>query len=375
MDIVAYREIEFAEREKRLKNAEFQKLNKTNKVKDKLDIVYVMTWTELCGGSKIILEHSNYLVQRGHRVTIISHFPKPNWFDMDNRIKFIQVPWEEILCEVIHPCDVIVATYWREIYECIEQRKAPVIYFEQGDSHLFDLESLDERKLNYIKKEFEVVPFIYTVSSYAAEKIKELYNRDSIIIPNAVNDENFYVGDVNKNKDNKEEISIAMIGSEKSEFKRIKIILNAIEELRKEGYLINVNWITPDKPEKSKEKCLVNPPQKEIGNALRKSDIYICASKYESFGLPILEAMKCGLAIITTDTGGNRDFVKDNENALITTGTVDDIKNKIKILINDIKLREKLSKNSQITSESYTWKNVIDKLEDYYREIAKYEII
>lgn len=375
MDIVAYREIEFAEREKRLKNAEFQKLNKTNKVKDKLDIVYVMTWTELCGGSKIILEHSNYLVQRGHRVTIISHFPKPNWFDMDNRIKFIQVPWEEILCEVIHPCDVIVATYWREIYECIEQRKAPVIYFEQGDSHLFDLESLDERKLNYIKKEFEVVPFIYTVSSYAAEKIKELYNRDSIIIPNAVNDENFYVGDVNKNKDNKEEISIAMIGSEKSEFKRIKIILNAIEELRKEGYLINVNWITPDKPEKSKEKCLVNPPQKEIGNALRKSDIYICASKYESFGLPILEAMKCGLAIITTDTGGNRDFVKDNENALIITGTVDDIKNKIKILINDIKLREKLSKNSQITSESYTWKNVIDKLEDYYREIAKYEII
>lgn len=375
MDIVAYREIEFAEREKKLKNAKFQELTKTEKIKDKLDIVYVMTWTELCGGSKIILEHSNYLVQRGHKVTIISHFPKPNWFDMDDRIKFIQVPWEEILCEVIHPCDVIVATYWREIYECIEQRKAPVIYFEQGDSHLFDLESLDERKLNYIKKEFEVVPFIYTVSSYAAEKIKEIYNRDSIIIPNAVNDENFYAIDVNQNKDNKEEISIAMIGSEKSEFKRIKIILNAIEELRKEGYLINVNWITPDKPENSKEKCLVNPPQKEIGNALRKSDIYICASKYESFGLPILEAMKCGLAIITTDTGGNRDFVKDNENALITTGTVDDIKNKIKILINDIKLREKLSKNSQITSESYTWKNVIDKLEDYYREIAKYKII
>lgn len=375
MDIVAYREIEFAEREKRLKNAKFQKLTKTEKIKDKLDIVYVMTWTELCGGSKIILEHSNYLAQRGHKVTIISHFPKPNWFDMDDRITFIQVPWQEILCEVIHPCDVIVATYWREIYECIEQRKAPVIYFEQGDSHLFDLESLDERKLNYIKKEFEVVPFIYTVSSYAAEKIKEIYNRDSIIIPNAVNDENFYAVDVNQNKDNKEEISIAMIGSEKSEFKRIKIILNAIEELRKEGYLINVNWITPDKPEYSKEKCLVNPPQKEIGNALRKSDIYICASKYESFGLPILEAMKCGLAIITTDTGGNRDFVKDNENVLITTGTVDDIKNKIKILINDIKLRDKLSKNSQITSESYTWKNVIDKLEDYYREIAKYEII
>ncbi|MCI8486456.1 MAG: glycosyltransferase family 4 protein [Clostridia bacterium] len=375
MDITAYRKIEFEEREKRLKNAKFQNLVKTEKIKDKLDIVYVMTWTELCGGSKIILEHSNYLVQRGHKVTIISHFPKPNWFYMDDRIIFIKVPWKEILCKVIHPCDIIIATYWREIYECIEQEKAPVVYFEQGDSHLFDLETLDERTLNYIKKEFEVVPFIFTVSSYASQKIKEIYNRDSIIIPNAVNDESFYSLDVNKNKDDKAEVSIAMIGSEKSEFKRIKIILNAIEGLRKEGYSINVNWITPDEPENSKEKFLVNPTQKEIGEALRKSDIYICASKYESFGLPTLEAMKCGLAIITTDTGGNKDFVIDNENALITTGTVEDIKVKIKILISNNKLRRKLSKNSRITSMRYNWKNIIDELEEYYTQIAKYEIV
>lgn len=85
--------------------------------------------------------------------------------------------------------------------------------------------------------------------------------------------------------------------------------------------------------------------------------------------------MKCGLSIITTDTGGNRDFVKNNENALITTGTVDDIKDKVQILINNDKLRERLSKNSLITSEKYTWKNVIDRLESYYKEIAKYEIV
>ena len=46
-----------------------------------------MTWTSVCGGSKIILEHANYLVDRGHKITIISHFPKPDWFNMDNRIK------------------------------------------------------------------------------------------------------------------------------------------------------------------------------------------------------------------------------------------------------------------------------------------------
>ena len=376
MDIKVYRKRKFEQREARLKNAEFQKLEKTNKIKENLDIVYVMTWTGLCGGSKIILEHSNYLVKRGHKVTIISHYPKPDWFKMDERIIFIQVPWDEILCEDIHPCDIIVATYWREIYECIEQNKAPVIYFEQGDVHLFDLQKLDERTLNYIKKEFEVAPFIYTVSSYAKEKIKEIYKKDAYVIPNAVDDTYFYQTKKSKEADDeKKGFTIAIVGSQNSEFKGIEKILDAIKKLRNEGYNINLNWITPDEPKNSNERFFKNVTQKQIGEILRSSDVYVCASKYESFGLPILEAMKCGLPIITTDTGGNRDFVEDNENALITVGTVEDIKEKIEILIKDDKLRKKLSKNSKLTSEKYTWNNVIDKLEKYYKEIAKYEVI
>lgn len=375
MDLVAYRKKEFEEREEKLKTAKIQDLIKGKKVKDKLDIVYVMTWTGLCGGSKIILEHSNYLAKRGHKITIISHFPKPDWFEMDDKIKFIEVPWEEVLCRVIHPCDVIVATYWREIYECIEQKKAPVVYFEQGDAHLFDIESMDDRTLKYIKKQFEVVPFIFTVSSYAKEKIKEMYNRESTVIPNAVNDENFYVLSSRENKKDLEEISIAIIGSENSEFKGINKILDAIKSLRQEGYKINLNWITPDEPKRSKEKFYKNVSQKQIGNILRSSDIYICASRYESFGLPILEAMKCGLAVITTDTGGNREFAKDNETALITDGTTEDIVEKVKKLIDDNELKNKLKAQALIISKEYTWDKIIDKLEDYYKEIAKYEVI
>lgn len=54
----------------------------------------------------------------------------------------------------IPKCDIIVATYWREIYECIEQKIAPVIYFEQGDFHLFDLSKVDDRLYKYIEKNY-----------------------------------------------------------------------------------------------------------------------------------------------------------------------------------------------------------------------------
>ena len=366
------KEEEFKKREKRLEKSVPQKLKYENIFKDKLHITYVMTWTGICGGTKIILEHANRLTNRGHKITLISHDVKPNWFIIDPKIEFIQVPWEKVLCESIPKCDLIVATYWREIYECIEQKIAPVIYFEQGDYHLFNLQSLDKRKFEYIRKQFETVKFIYTVSSFAKEKIKSIYGRDSKVIPNAV-DKNIFFS--NKNKRKHIYTYITIIGAEQAKFKRVEDILKAISLLRKDEYKIKLNWITPVKPEKAKYKAIVNPPQIEIGNILRKSDIYVCASMYESFCLPVLEAMTCGVAVVTTNNGGNADFVKDNENALLVQKEdIKDIYEKIKLLINNSCLREKIAKNALETSKLYSWEKVIDEIEEYYKDVAKYKV-
>ena len=372
-EIADFKQKEFEQRETRLQNAIPQELIKTNNIKEKMHITYVMTWTGICGGSKIILEHANKLTERGHKITLISHDIRPDWFPLSEDVEFIQVPWGQVLCEKIPKCDLIITTYWREIYESIEQKIAPVIYFEQGDFHLFDLEKLEKRKFEYIKKQFETVQFIYTVSNFASKKIKEIYNKESIVIPNAVDSNIFYYD--NTIKDNKV-INIAIIGSEKSEFKRINNIIQAINKVKEEGYKINLNWITPNEPTKNKINAIVNPQQKVIGDTLRKSDIYICASMYESFCLPVLEAMTCGTAVITTNNGGNMDFVKENENALlIEKDNIEDICNKIKLLIDNKGLREKVSNNAIATSKMYSWDRTIGEIEDYYKEVARYKVL
>lgn len=370
-NLVKLRELEFNEREKRLQNAVPQQLIYIGKEKQSLKITYVMTWTEICGGSKIILEHANQLVQRGHEVTIISHFPKPNWFPMDKKVNFIQVPWEQVLCKSIPKCDVIVATYWREIYECVEQKIAPVVYFEQGDYHLFDLDKLDDRTFNYIKKQLKTVKYIYTISNFAKEKLKEIYGVDSKVIPNAVNDKVFYYEPHNKNS----KTVITVIGSEEATFKRISNILKAIKEIQAKGYEIELNWITPTKPTKAQGNVIVNPEQIVIGNTLRNTDIYICASVYEAFCLPVLEAMTCGTAVITTNNGGNMDFVQDGINALLVEkDNIEDLVEKIEILINNSELRNKIANNAVQTSKHFSWNITMDNILDYYNEIAKYQV-
>ncbi len=374
-NIQKFREIEFLKRDIRLKNGKETTLEKSDIIKDKLNIVYVMTWTEICGGSKIILEHCNRLSNRGHIITIISHFPKPNWFDLCESIDFIQVPWEQILCESIPKCDIIVATYWREIYECVEQKIAPVVYFEQGDFHLFDSNNVESNLFNHIKKQFEFANFIYTVSNYAKDKIFEIYNKESYVINNAINDGIFFKKD-NDKKNNSNNVSITAIGSYYTKFKGIDKILKAIEILKKENSNINFSWITPDTPEFHIQSTIVNPTQMQIADILRNTDIYVCASEYESFCLPVLEAMCCGAAVITTDNGGVRELVEDNFNALILKNNdVETILEKIRILISDTNLRNRLIENAYEKSKEFSWDNTIDKLENYYKCIASYKII
>lgn len=86
-------------------------------------------------------------------MTIVAHYVKPAWFPIE--ADYIQVPFDLELTKGIPDCDLIVATYWDHIQPCIETGIAPVVYFEQGDFHLFDYEKMNQTLKNYIQKQFQ----------------------------------------------------------------------------------------------------------------------------------------------------------------------------------------------------------------------------
>ena len=140
-------------------------------------------------------------------------------------------------------------------------------------------------------------------------------------------------------------------------------------------YNIRFNWITQTDPNTKIGNIIVNPKQKVIGDTLRNTDIYVCASQYESFCLPVLEAMSCGAAVITTDNGGNREFAIDGETCLkIRKKSSKDIEKKVEELIKNPKLKEKLVQNGLKMAQNYNWDTIISDLEEYLREIATYSV-
>ena len=355
-------------------NIEPQKVVKTySEEKDVLEITYIMVWTKVCGGSKIILEYANRLAKRGHKINIVTYDEYPKWFSLSENVNFIKVTNGEDIINYIPESDVVVSTSWKCIRKAVKSNKGPVAFFEQGGSHLFELDKLNDRKREIVQQRMRLPAFIYTVSQYSADKIKEIYGKDASIIYNALETSIFYP---RKEEKQKEETSITIVGSEDFKFKNIGEILEVIR-LLKRNYKIKLNWITQNNPKINEEgkDAIVNPQQKVIGEILRNTDIYICNSEYEAFGLPTLEAMTCGAAVITTDTGGMRDFVQNGINALVINHhDKDDMKEKIEMLINDKKLIHKIAENGMKTALKFNWDNSIINMEKYFRKIAKYRI-
>lgn len=87
--------------------------------------------------------------------------------------------------------------------------------------------------------------------------------------------------------------------------------------------------------------------------------------------LKILAAMSAGLPVISTKVGLEGLDVKDEENVLIAKQP-DDFARKIKLILNNKDLYNKIRKNAYLlVKDKYSWKKIAEKLEIIYTKIKK----
>jgi N-acetyl-alpha-D-glucosaminyl L-malate synthase BshA len=112
----------------------------------------------------------------------------------------------------------------------------------------------------------------------------------------------------------------------------------------------------------------------EIDTILCQTDLFLLPSKTESFGLVALEAMACGVPVISSNAGGLPEVNKDGFSGYLSeVGDVDGMANNaLKILKNQTDL-DQFKKNALITAQQFDIKKILPLYEDLYqRAIAKY---
>jgi len=83
-------------------------------------------------------------------------------------------------------------------------------------------------------------------------------------------------------------------------------------------------------------------------------DVFVFPSRVEGFGLPPLEAMACGAAVVVTDCGGPRDYARDNQNCVVVpVGNAAALAGAITRLADDATLRARLAGAGAETARRY----------------------
>jgi glycosyltransferase involved in cell wall biosynthesis len=105
---------------------------------------------------------------------------------------------------------------------------------------------------------------------------------------------------------------------------------------------------------------------------LQASDLFVFPTENEAFGISLVEAMACGLPVISTSVGGVKDIVKHNENALVVNaGDFQELYDALDLLMTDTTLSAGLGKTARHTiHERYSDHTVIKRYITLFNKIA-----
>jgi len=319
------------------------------------------------GGVKVILEYANFLAEKGNTVTI--YFMTYNLYCRWIKWEFLRRIVGKLLykryrryynlaaniktCDLfytndIKQHDVLIATELRTalLVNRLPKNSTKLVYFVQG----FETWGSDEETV-FQTYQFPMKKVV--VSKWLESKVVEHCNDKVAYIPNSIDLSIFNL----KVPIRERKPYTITLHYRTMECKGSKYAIELINKLEArypdlETKIVGVSKCPKNLPKSCKYYRSIAP--QEVATLNNSSRIFVCTSLEEGFGLPGLEAMACGCALVTTDYAGGREYAIDGENALVSKPKdVDSMFQNVVRLFEDEELLQKISNNGVATAKKF----------------------
>ncbi len=131
-------------------------------------------------------------------------------------------------------------------------------------------------------------------------------------------------------------------------------VFNLIEKLNLKDKIIMVKWIS----------------HSELRVFYNLADLLIFPSFYESFGMPVLEAMACGCPVVTSSTGSMPEIVEDAA-LMVDPTNVDQIYRAMVRVLEDRALKAKLIRAGLARFKKFSWEKSARETLSVFKEMVE----
>lgn len=366
-----------------------------------MKILYILkSLAALAGTERIMTAKINYLAKSGYDIMVVTYEQgkHPIVFEINKNVVVKDIDCRFFtLMQYKYPQRTFKYIKMRKAFktrlkECINNfnpdilittsyslKVMDIIYKVKGkakcilESHINLLSELKEKKTNKSKyllktlytyydkftlryaKRFDKIVTLTKADAQTWQK----YTKPCVVIPNFIDNINW---GQNKQGTYKKIISVGRLNPQKGYdllIQSCKNVLPKYPDWRLEIFGKGVEYDRLSDMIKQYDldkQIYINQPTKYIFCEYEKSDFYVMSSRFEGFGLVIIEAMSCGLPCISFDCPhGPAEIINDGENGiLVENGNVDELAKAIEELINNKEKRIAMGQLALITAQKYS---------------------
>ena len=291
----------------------------------------------------------------------------------------------EINPDVVHA--VVSGTFYSTVVTLV-QKKYPTLLsvrgiiskeakFKKGILRILDMLIEIPNDMYVLSK----VPSIIVCSPQMNEMVGMKTSSKIYVIPNGIDFDEIQKIEV---EDRLKHPAILLMGTYSIK-KGIDILLNTIPIIRKEipnlyVYIAGKSGSNDDNLKQLAKELNIEENVNFLGFVsgeekyayYKSADIYVHPSRYEPFGVVLLEAMACGKPIVASRVGGIPFVVEDGKTGLLfKSENVEELAEKVMLLLRNKELRVKMGKAGRVRAKLFTWERSAEMTVEVYKEVIE----
>ena len=338
-----------------------------------MKITFLAPHIRIAGGVRAILTYADRLAGRGHDVTVVVPAKRPwracwrnirrrgpDWIPgFRARVRWV-AGWDPAW---LPAADALIATAWRSadaVARALTSAGAK-FYFVQHYESLYhgDPARVDATYALPLKK--------IVISSWLQDIMKERFGSVAEVLVTPVDRDLFHPVEGARSDD---ALRVLMLHHDYA-WKGVREGLEAIAavKVRHPEVLLVGFGIKRPREALPYDEFHENLPQERLAWLYSRCPVYLCPSWDEGLGMPPMEAMACGAALVTFDNGGCRDYALDGETALVAPRRdVAALAQALERMVTDAALRERLARQGQgFVTSRFEWDRAAERLEGILR--------